>query len=219
MTTFVVPVKFDPHNPVVFNCVASIREHHPDARIVVVDSDSEDQTYLQDIDADVVADFRNRGYPLAAYRWAYEHDPDEQIWALIHDSLRVITPIPAPDPLLTVRYFDTPPTGWGYDRHGVPLEEWARKAVGDKFPLNPTFAGLLGPMWFCTRQVLTDLMDVGLFDIPVEDKWQLCAMERVTGIALQYLGYDARVSLQGRMEGFFDPYDETVVVKCHPGRY
>ena len=218
MTTFVVPVKFDPALPVVFDCVASIRKHHPDARIVVVDRASDDRSYLQDIDADLIGDFdRERCYPPAAYLWAYQQLPDEQTFALIHDSLTVHSPIPEPDPLLCVRHFLTPPQGWGWDQHGVPLQDWARSVA--PFPIPDVFVGILGPMWLCTRQVMDDLIAHGLFDIPVLDKWQLCGMERVTGIALQQCGYDPTVSLQGEMGGFFDPYDETVVAKCHPGRY
>jgi hypothetical protein len=218
MTAFVVPCKFDPARPIVFDCVASIRLHHPDATIVVVDANSDDRSYLTDVDADLIGDFATGPtYTLATYKWAYDQLPDEQTFGLIHDSLIVNAPIPDPDPLLTVRHFCTPPQGWGWDSQGVPLQDWAAQVA--PFPIPDQFVGILGPMWFCRRQVLADLVDFGLFDIPVLDKWQLCGMERVTGIALQACGYDPTVSLQGEMFGFFDHYDETVVSKCHLGRY
>lgn len=215
MTAFVVPVKYDPANPVVVDCVASIREHHPDATVVVCDTGSDDTSYFRKIDCDI-AQRMPRPYPIAAYGWAYELLAGEDAFALIHDSLRLNAPVPSPDPLLTVRYFETPPTGWGWDQHGSPLEEWAAKVC--KFDLPDTFAGVFGPMWFCKRQVLDDLAALGLFDIDVADKWQLCAMERIVGIALEHCGYDPRQSIQGEMRGFHDPYDESVVAKCHPGR-
>jgi hypothetical protein len=217
LSAFVVPCKFDPANPVVFGCVESIRQHHPDATIVVVDAASDDRSYLADLDADLIGDFGNDRFTLAAYRWAYDQLPDETSFGLIHDSMTINSPVPDPDPLLLVRYFRTPPQGWGWDRNGVPLDDWARSVA--PFPIPTEFIGVFGPIVFCQRQVITDLIDVGLFDIPVLDKWQMCGMERVFGIALQLAGYDPTVALQGEMGGFFDRYDESVVTKCHPGRY
>ena len=42
---FSITCRFDPENPVVLPCVQSIREHHPDSPIHVVDSASEDKSY------------------------------------------------------------------------------------------------------------------------------------------------------------------------------
>lgn len=217
---FVIPTKYDPARPVVFDCVRAVRTHHPDARVVIVDSASDDRSYYEpmlELGAEV-ADIENRHYPTAAFGWALHAYPTERFFGCIFDSLIVNAPLDhlLAFPLTTVRHFLTPPTGWGEDQFGVSLSRWAEDH--SPFPIPDQFVGVFGPMWFCDRQVLEQLDRCGFFDIHPTDKWQACAMERLAGIVLTELGYDPTNSLQGEMHGYWDDYDDTFVTKTAMAR-
>ena len=66
---FVVPCKYNQESGfLVFNCVESIRNNHPDADIYVVDSDSDDISYLQELKEDygiIPLDVKNKNYSKA----------------------------------------------------------------------------------------------------------------------------------------------------------
>ena len=54
---FVIPCKFNPNYPFIINLVEDIRNYHPSEKIVVVDSDSEDKSYFDElIKYDVIID-------------------------------------------------------------------------------------------------------------------------------------------------------------------
>ncbi len=222
---WVVACKFDPERPVIFDCVASIREHHPDDWIFVVDSASDQRTYLAKLHAAdegvEPVDLENEHYALGAYGWAQENIGSD-FYACIHDSLIVNQNLHhlEDQPLTTVRYFEQPPNAWGVDGNNVDIGLWgadqAREHLGLDIPAQ--FAGVLGPMWFCQRQVMDDLDKLGFFNIKPSSKFEQQGTERLAGIALTHLGYDVRNSLQGEMHGFFDVYDSTFVEKRHLDR-
>ena len=86
---FVVPCRYDPTRPTILDCVQSIRKYHPDDSIVVVDSDSPDKSYFNDI-KDItnltIEDCANKNYIYGALWKAYErHDSD--YYYLFHDSM------------------------------------------------------------------------------------------------------------------------------------
>lgn len=220
---FAVPCKYDPARPVVVDCVESIRRHHPDDLIVVVDSCSYDRAYLVELvdrfGCDVVVG--NRNYATNAYRLAWERYPDEAAYACIHDSFLVhdnLDDLAGAD-LTTVRHFEFPAVGWGWDAAGVPLEIWgeaqlARIGIG----VPPEFTGVMGPMWFASNQTMRALDNAGFFTVLPADKYQLCAMERMAGIVFEDLGLDPRNSLQGEMRDFYGRFDTSRVEKLICGR-
>ena len=87
---FVLPCRFDPDFPIIFEAVERIRKFHPQDDILVVDSDSSDVGY-----ADVlknngvkVALIKNKNYDSGAYWWAYKHFCSEyDFFFFLHDSL------------------------------------------------------------------------------------------------------------------------------------
>lgn len=192
---FVIPSKHDPTRPLAAECADRVRAHHPAADILIVE---------------------NKHYTQGAYAMAptgYDH------YYLIQDSLMLNAPIPAPDPLITVRWFGDPPHPWGWDANGNDLRGWgaaqlAKLGIG----CPDRYRGVFGPMWACTGEVMDALTGIGFWSILPVDKYEQCALERVTGIVLAHLGYDVRVSLQGEHHGHFDAYDETVVTKLDMAR-
>lgn len=221
MTTLaVIPCKFDRIRPVVVECVRRLREHNPEVDVLVVDSDSEDQTYFAEVLAlgATVTVLGNRNYASGAYAWAYrtseQRDADE-FW-LLADSLMVNAPIKTTGDLTTVRWFQN---SWGWDEDGTPLQVWGGEQLARLgLPLPGQFRGVFGPMWFCTRQVMVDLEDIGYFDLLPTTKCEQSALERVTGIVLEHLGYDVTNSLQGQHVDHFGAYDESVVAKLNMAR-
>ena len=88
---FVVPTKEDVQ---IFECVKAINKHHPDADILIVDSDSDNKNYMKTIGKNykniIVSKFKNKNYEFGAivhsflnYRYKYD------IFFFIQDSIIV----------------------------------------------------------------------------------------------------------------------------------
>ena len=93
---FVIPCKYDKEKSQIRECVASIRNHHPEEKIVVVDSFSEDISYINDIidiPNVVICNKKNPNYIVGALWKAYEMFPDEHHYVLIHDSVTIKKPL------------------------------------------------------------------------------------------------------------------------------
>jgi hypothetical protein len=224
---FIIPCKFDTEKPYIFECVAAIKEFHPDDKIVVVDSDSSDISYYYDIASDntVVYDAHNVNYGTNAYSIGFESRPDENYYYCIYDSLILQDNISYLEEyaVTAFRYFKTPHTGWGFDEKGENLALWAMANMMDKTHIPTTkmnkFHGVFGPMFVASNKVMRELSGVGIFEIKPENKWQLCAMERIYGIALEYLGYDFWTHApQGEMWDFFGGFPEDKVKKINAAR-
>lgn len=216
---FIIPCKYDPERPIIFECVDRIQKYHPDSKIVVVDSDSIDKTYmdkLEDIGVHTI-NAQNRNYATAGYLIGYSAFDSEDFYYMIHDSLLLnqnISYVEADD-FTTIRHFFTPHTGWGADESGVNLSEWSDIQMTQHMGMSvwDRFTGVLGPMFLAKNIVVRRLIDSGFFNILPETKYHLCAMERIAGMALEHCGYDPSNSFQGEMWDFYGQYDETFVEK------
>lgn len=209
MPLWIIASRYDPARPVIHDCVTSILDHHPDAQILVVDSDSPDTSYLGDLDCETWA-ARNTNYAPGAYQLGIEAYPDEDFYYLLHDSTLVHDNLDdlATRPFTCLRWFDSATTGWGWDQDGVGLDQWATDR-GVIIP--PRYQGILGPILMATREVI-DAAD--LFRLLPTSAYEQCALERCWGIWLQQAGHNpADSSLQGEMHGFFDAYDNTRIEK------
>ena len=66
---FVIPCKYNSNFPFVIELVESIRKFHPNEKIVVIDSDSNDKTYfsiLSEYDV-IIEDAKNSNWMIGAY--------------------------------------------------------------------------------------------------------------------------------------------------------
>ena len=202
MRTWVIPCRYD---PVVFECVDSIRTHHPDDRIVVVDSCSEDTQYLFDLPGvDIIlgnTNYMTGAYGMAMNRYRSDH------WCFIHDSLIVTAPIP-PQACTRVRWFAP-------DR--CPDQAWfieAALAQMDRVE-PPRWHGVFGSMLFCDDTTAQQLRTSGLFDLTVPDKVCASATERLMGMLLAHLPI---VSFQGEHDDPEAEHDESFVRKVFKDR-
>jgi len=217
---FVIPCKFNEKNPIIFACVEAIRKYHPGEKIFVIDSNSTDIGYRNDLDSSVFfVDAKNINYQLEAYHIAFKDNSKEDFFYCIHDSLilqRNISFVEKSD-LTTVRWWSSPPVNMGWDESGRDLSIWANeemeKHLGYSMPLE--YKGIFGSMLFASNKVFQDLSKSGVFNILARDKYESCAVERIVGIVLSNLGYDVTNSLQGEGGDLFSVYDETFVQKIH----
>ena len=93
---FIVPCKYVKDLSEIKKCVESISTHHPEEKIVVVDSFSDDMSYIEDITKipNVIAlEKQNKNYIIGALWKAYEAYPDEHHYVLIHDSMFINKPL------------------------------------------------------------------------------------------------------------------------------
>ncbi len=209
MTTWVIPCRYD---PIVHDCIAGIRKHFPDDRIILVDSCSPDPSYLTGLDVDRVI-LGNQHYATNAWALAYRAEPDTERWALIHDSLIVHSPWEPVGDVQTVRWFVE---RTGHDPIMAAFIDHHARRMGIEVP--PAYRGVFGPLLFCDGEVLDDLDWLGLFDALPTTKVEASAMERLVGLALVYLGFDVTESLQGEMVDFWGAYDTTHVEKVYRDR-
>jgi hypothetical protein len=217
---FIIPCKFDKNNPIIFSCIDAIKRYHPDDEICVIDSNSSDTGYKNDLDKNVIFyDVKNNFYVLEAYNIAYQDNRDKKFFYCIHDSLILQSNISFVENsnLTTIRWWNSPPVQFGSNEDGSDLSIWANEQLVTYlgYPIPSVYKGVFGPMFLCSYKVLEALERSGIFNIKPKNKYELCAMERIIGIVLTELGYDVTNSLQGEGGELFDIYDETYVKKIH----
>ena len=203
-----VPCRYD---PIVFECVQAIQEHHPDDRVVVVDSCSPDTTYLNDLrefGCDVLTG--NQGYHPGAYKMVLEAF-DSDTWAFIHDSLIVQRNLEdrLDAEFTAVRWFD----GWvPEDQLKFARDQLARMGQ-DRLRFTP-WRGVFGTIHFCSDRFARWVEALGFYDLPCRSKVDASATERTLGM----LCGDAFDTLQGHQTDLHAAYDETYVVKVMKDR-
>tara|TARA_R110000824_G_scaffold28264_13_gene95245 strand:- start:973 stop:1689 length:717 start_codon:yes stop_codon:yes gene_type:complete len=94
---FIIPCKYnsgltkeDIKNSYVFKSIASIRLHHRNEKILVVDSDSDNTEYLNIIGGlpnVFVADAKNKNYLDGAIWYAFDNFPDEKWYCSLQDTI------------------------------------------------------------------------------------------------------------------------------------
>lgn len=222
---FSITCKYDPNNPVVLSCVESIRKHHPDSPIHVVDSGSEDKSYYEQVEAlgATVQDINNGSLTTGNIWYTYEKYPDYDYYYFLHDSMLIkdgLLDLLDRD-VVALRYFRSW-NGIGWTPAEVPSGEngfvyeetynWANTQLLSKTTYRPEpshrFAALFGPILMCKRSVLDKLKAAGFDKVRPTTKPQSEAMERVWGMVLNMEGYDlSELSVQGYC---YDPdYQET----------
>jgi hypothetical protein len=86
---FVIPTKEDSY---IFECVERINRYHPDADILIVDSDSDNKNYMQTINKNyknvMVSEFKNKNYEYGAILHGFLNYKDKyDIFFFIQDSI------------------------------------------------------------------------------------------------------------------------------------
>lgn len=181
----------------IVECIKSIRESGNNDAICVVDSNSPDKTYFEEIKKYnvIIEDIGNINHIDGAIWYCYEKYVDVEFFYVLHDSMIVnkkLTPISKND-LTIFSHFE----GLPFDSDvqlAYSLNKIAEVGLDISNVTLSTLAGVFGTAIYCKRQILDDLKELGLNKILPTSKLEAQASERLWGIFLHKLGYDVRLN-------------------------
>lgn len=197
--------------------VKSIRESGNNDMICVVDSDSTDKTYFSKIQPYnvIIEDISNRNYIDGAVWHCYTKYKDIDYFYFLHDSMIVNENL---EPIKR-NYFTAFCYGeiihWDSEtqkNYCIDSINSLGYSVTEKDFEN--IPGLFGITFFCKREVLDELWDLGLHKILPSNKEQMCGSERIWPYFLWKIGIDVRIS---NLRNFWI-YDQKTnyISKIHP---
>tara|TARA_R100000008_G_C3587657_1_gene173822 strand:- start:5354 stop:6121 length:768 start_codon:yes stop_codon:yes gene_type:complete len=203
--TFVIICRYNKEKALIFNCLKSIRKHHPDHEIFVVDSDSEDKSYFDIVKNEfnvTVEDIGNKNYTTGAI-WHMFNNNKRDYYYILHDSTEIFGNLDS-----HTRY-DVVPTMISNDNFKWPVYpskkpddaewneanrsyKWAEEQVTNltKFKFKESgFRCIGGCQILCNIKVLQELKKFNFDKILPTNKYEEECTERLWGFALDELGY------------------------------
>ena len=191
---FVIPCKYIGYTSLVFTCVDSIIKFHPTEKILIVDSYSDDDSYLKYFDKYenvIISKFKNKHYEFGALFYAYEEFPNENYYALIHDSIIIKkdwNEFINNDKTYNLMYF----------KETSPFEDRQYKYASDLLKLtkynhhnNTGHYGFLGSMAIYKKDDIKNFKEKNLFkSLLPNNKFESQMFERICCICLMQDGYD-----------------------------
>ena len=78
------------NNSLLDRCIDSILEYHPNDKILIIDSDSEDKSYYEQYigcENIIILDNLNKNRQVGSFQIIYDHFPNESYYVMIHDPL------------------------------------------------------------------------------------------------------------------------------------
>lgn len=203
----VIPCHYDPTRPMVQRCVASARRFMPDERVLVVDCQSPDQSYLEELPQDVERIYGANHFETGAWWAAYRQFPNERFFFCVHDSCEFLAPMYFVKDWKVGRMMG--PSGWwGAKPHHM---DWAAQQMRQHCPrllaeiaATEDFVCTVGCMLFVWREVLDRLAYYDFDKVVPESKLGSQAMERAWGIALAAIGLDQEFA-RNKLCDFIDP--------------
>jgi len=197
---FVIPCKYtsapaDIKESYVVKSVASIRLHHPDEKILVVDSDSDDVSYLEHlkkIPNVIAADAKNKNWLDGALWYAYENYPAEAWYCVLQDSITIKYSfdefINGEEPFYSLMWF--PETILG-PRELEYLDKLFDGHLKKYKPMRSnSIIGCWGPCFLAKREILERLRANNLHLCMPYDKYTSNISERLWGMCVTYEGID-----------------------------
>ena len=189
---FAIPCKYSDDNPFIYNCIDSIRKYHND-KIVVVDSDSDDKSYLDVIkdrysNVDVL-DIKNNNF-MTGTIWETYKKYKVNYYYFLHDSTEIL------GSLLDYEKYDIVPilksSDWEWPEwNGKRTSKWARNEI-KKTPFEfkeDGFDVVIGPMFIIKNEILYKLQKLNFDKILPTNKSEMEMMERLWGLAFDSLGF------------------------------
>lgn len=185
---FVIPCKYNSNFKFVQNLVKSIRQFHPNEKIVVVDSASEDKSYFEELEKyDVIIEnISNKNWMVGAYWHAFKKYPNEEYYFFMHDSMIV------KDNLDYLKQNDLTIL-CHFDRSISTFNAW-----GDRINLESEYnysydgLGCYGPMFFCKNKVMKRMLNMGADKFLPTNKQETGYCEACYGFFLEDQGYDLK---------------------------
>lgn len=196
---FIIPCKYNPHCKII-ETVESIAKYHPDADIIVVDSDSDDKSYFDNLHPNaMVLDEANKYYEPGAL-WRVTSRFYDTHYILVQDSMvfkKSITDIVESTDKMKcfINFYERT------DRNhmGVPRDKFM-EAIHRQMGTTPElglgdedygFVGVFGSSFIISRDFLVKISNSGLFEnLAPTNKFEHQIAERVFGIAALDNGVD-----------------------------
>lgn len=183
---FVIPCKYIKTYPAIQILIDDIRKFHPTEKICVVDSNSSDKSYFDDIkkyDNVIIEDVGNIYYQIGANWHAYKTYPDEDFYYFLHDSMRIKANLDylKKEDLTVFMYFHR---FGGFEAFSTKIDNETKFKY--KFGGN----GVQGPIYFCKNKVMKTLLEMGADKILPTTKQETGACEGCYGFFFEDIGYD-----------------------------
>lgn len=183
---FVIPCKYNPDFPFIINLVESIRKYHPDEKIVVVDSDSSDKSYYENLRrlGVIIEDISNKNWMVGAYWHTYKKYPNEEFYYFMHDSMIVKENLDflKEKDLTTLMYFD---------RTGGNFNQWGERITQESnYTYDYVGNGCFGPIFFCKNKVMKRMFDMGADKFLPSNKLETGYCEGCYGFFFEEQGYN-----------------------------
>lgn len=198
---FIIPCKYDGtldgvlQKSPIRECVKSIVDFHPNEKILVVDSDSKDKSYFEDIkisDKVQILDCANTNRVCGAFYKAYKTFPDEEVYVLIHDSLvfkkSIQKFIDSDVECFSFMYFMEFCHNWATQHDPY---SWKIFDESDyKRPLDGPVLGCFGPLFVVKNKIVKNMEQKGLFkNLSVSNKTECAFWEKIFGEVFVQEGY------------------------------
>ena len=184
---FVIPCKYNPEFPFIIKLIDSIREFHPNEKIVVVDSKSDNKGYFNELEKHniIIEDINNTNWMIGAYWHAYKKYPDEDFYYFMHDSMIVKSNLDylKEKDLTTLMYFERKNVG-GFNNWGKRITEES------KYTYKYDGYGCYGPIFFCKNKVMSTMLNMGADKFLPSNKAETGYCEGCYGFFLEDQGYD-----------------------------
>jgi len=191
---FIIPSKYVPTSPL-FQCIDTITHFHPNEKILVVDSYSDDDSYLKSCkerDNVIVSQYKNKHYECGALYYAYKEFPDEPYYALIQDSVFLNASweeFLCDDRTYNLLYFDEGPflqMELNYTNEVIKNTEYEHY-------VNDHHVGMFGMLGVYKSDMMKTMTKKNLLEaaLPV-DKFGSQMTERILGICLMQDGYEIK---------------------------
>ena len=186
---FIIPCKYNSTSNYITTLVEQIRHFHPSEKIMVVDSDSSDKSYFEQLKPFnvLIEDVKNTYWMVGAYWRGYQKYPQEDFYYCLHDSMYV------KDNLDSFKEKDLTILAT-FNREVSPSfnvwNERIRNETGYASKVKTNGKGCYGPIFFCKNKVLTSLYNNGAHKLLPSTKGETGYMEGAFGLLFEAEGYN-----------------------------
>lgn len=187
---FIIPCKYNSESNYIVNLIKQIRDFHPNEKIMVVDSGSDDKSYfslLSEYNV-LIEDVNNKNWMIGAYWHGYEKYPNEEFYFFMHDSMYVKANLDylKENDLTLIATFNR--------LASASFNAWNER-IKNETKINSEYIknegiGCYGPIFFCKNKVITKLFELNAHILLPNNKSETGFMEGAIGLFLESLGYD-----------------------------
>ena len=186
---FVIACKYSKIHNYVINLVKSIREFHPNEEIVIVDSNSEDKSYFDEVKLYnvYIEDINNENWMIGAYWHAFKKYKRD-FYYFMHDSMIVkgnMDYLKEKD-LTTLCYFHRGDANSSFNQYANRINDET------KYTYNINGLGCYGPIFFCKYELMNNLLQKGADKILPSNKAETGFCEGAYGFYFESEGFDLR---------------------------